>query len=434
MPLSQSGLYQFSVAFAVLVYVTDVTGFVGLSQYAVQIKYLYAGATLSFIAYYYVRWGTIDGSSLAPILAFVFFVVTGITFAVNVFIYDIPVSYVTAFTASLVFAAAAFIPQGRFVVDSDRITRRLCLLFTVGSAFYLVEAVLKAGNLGAALMYSPIIEHVKSIVCVLGLCLGILSRQRAMVILLSLITVAALVVRPSSTLVIALLVCAPIAFSLREESIGFARASAYTVLAGAIITPWLFYWFFDAIADAVTGIETYIKEDFLGGRSNTDFRLAIIKLALRGLDESIIYGQGLSGNPNVPLGREFPWWFEVVPDGSALIHSDWIVVLSQAGVLGYTLFALFLCSLLRRRFRLLASSTTGESTRVLHSLSIIAAVAFVIYSSFNPLLPLYHCVQQVWLILFVSEMASKERVSGLLDFERKRVDRSAQPLSAHFIT
>lgn len=406
--LNRSGIYRFSLAFAVFVFLADITNVVGLSPYTVAIKYAYTAALVVLLYHYFSRFAYVSMQSLGPLLALAFFVATGVSFTTNL-LRGIDVSYVTAFTASLAFSAAAFMPAKRFRVDAADICRDLRALFLLGSACYLLEASLKASGLGASFSYAPEIQQVKSIVCVLGVSLAILTRRGRLALLLLGITAVSLAVRPSSTLFIATAVCAPLSLALRG---GFRRtyaACAWGTLGLAAATPWLFYWFFAPIAEAATSIEGYLKADLLEGHSNTDFRLEIIRLALRNLHGSILFGQGLSGNPNVNLGAQWPWWHEVVPDGMALIHSDWLVVVVQAGAVGAALFFLMFASVMRLRLRALATlrdDAPPELSAIL-SLSIVGAVAFFLYSSFNPMLPLYHIAHLFWFILFVSEMAAK---------------------------
>jgi hypothetical protein len=66
-------------------------------------------------------------------------------------------------------------------------------------------------------------------------------------------------------------------------------------------------------------------------------------------------------------------------------------------------------SILKLRLRALASVRTGASsaTSSLLSLSIVGCVAFFLYSSFNPVLPLYHIAHSFWFILLVSEIVAR---------------------------
>jgi hypothetical protein len=405
---NRSAIYRFSFAFAAFVFVVDMTNLVGISPYAVAIKYVYTAVAAALLYHYYSRFVTISVASTAPLLALAFFVATGLVYVANLR-RGIEVSYITAFTASLVFAAAVFIPAGGFAVDADRTCRDLRMLLLLGSICYLVEASLKASGLASSVSYAVEIEHVKSIVCVMGLSLSVLMRSRQSMFLFAAIAAASIVVRPSSTLLVASAICVPLAFALRAGLRRTYAAASWSALVLAAATPWLFYWFFDSIAEFAEYGERSVKEGLLEGHSNTDFRLEIFKLALRSLDNSLLFGQGLSGNPNVDLGAQWPWWHEVIPDGTALIHSDWLVIVAQAGMVGAALFFLMFASILKLRLRALAMLAAGGSQAAasLLSLSIVACVAFFLYSSFNPVLPLYHIAHGFWFVLLVSEIVAR---------------------------
>lgn len=430
--LNRSAIYRFGLIFAAVVAVADITNVVGLSPYSVSIKYAYTAALGLLLYHYYSRFASISAQGFGPLLALAFFLATGVGFLANL-LRGVEVSYITAFTAPLVFAAAALIPPHRLPVNAAGVCRDFRALFLLASVCYLVEAALKAWGAGSSIFYAPEVEHVKSIVCVMGLSFAILTRRGGSAVLLLAIIVASLAVRPSSTLFVATALCTPLAFALRD---GFRRIYSFiswAALALAAATPWLFYLFFDSLADAVTYGESYLKQDILEGHSNTDFRLEIFRLALRKLDGSLLFGEGLSGNPNVDLGAHWLWWHQIVPDGTALIHSDWLVIATQTGIVGSILFFLMFASILRVRLRAVATIAPGQApeTRAILSLSIVGTVAFFLYASFNPVLPLYHIAQIFWFVLFVSEMAAKDLLVPQAAVEAGvRTDTSAAAMPA----
>jgi hypothetical protein len=409
----RSAIYLFSVAFAALVFVADVTNVVGLSPYSVAIKYAYTATVLALTYHYFSRFACVSTASAAPLLALAFFLATGLSYVANLR-RGIEVSYITAFTASLIFAVATFIPPGRFTINAPRMCRTLLRLFLLGSVCYLLEAALKRAGAITSLSFAADIEHVKSIVCVIGLSLSILTRAHRYSLAFLAIIAASLAVRPSSTLLVASVICVPLSLALRTGRARTYKAIAWGALGLAAATPWLFYFFFDQIAEIATYSEGYIKEDLLEGHSNTEFRLEIFRLAVRSLDSSLPFGQALSGNPNVDLGAQWPWWHDVVPDGTALIHSDWLVIVSQAGLIGAALFFLMFASALKLRLRALAvvAEQANPEVTALLSISIVGCVAFFLYSSFNPMLPLYHVAHIFWLVMLVSEIAGKNIIAA----------------------
>jgi hypothetical protein len=89
------------------------------------------------------------------------------------------------------------------------------------------------------------------------------------------------------------------------------------------------------IAQALYSIEPLMKEDMLNAGSNNAFRLGIIHAARDELGErSIWVGKFFSGNVTVDARKYFP-----DPEVEhAPIHSDYIAMIQQGGLIGYGLF------------------------------------------------------------------------------------------------
>lgn len=407
-PLTETAIYRLCIAFAVFTFVADIISLVGQSEYNGLIKYSYTSLILLLIFMYLLRWRSFDTSSLSPVLALVFFVITGAVLIVNLAVYGEKASYVTAFSSSLIFAAAAFMPPGVIVFDSRRILKHLLWLFSFGTVCYLVETLLKfTENPWRYDVYFNEVEPTKPVVCVLAICLGILLGRKILTLVLIAITAMALELRPTTSLLILLVICGSFAIALKMRSVGPTRFMVYGVLFAAAVGPLLLYLFFDDLSLLISEVESYIKENLLGGQSNTAFRLTILKYAFQTLDQSFLFGDRLSGNTSVLLAREYTWWLdETRGGGMATIHSDFVIVLTQAGIVGYILFVWFFYSMLSVRFRLLAASTSHDF-RTLIALSIIAVVALIVDCSVNPFLQVFQTVHPIWMLLFISEVARK---------------------------
>ena len=412
------GIYRFCIAFVIVDYldlmdVLDSTG-------AIFLKYFYAAIVLGFMIAYFLRWKRIDTTALAPIIYLFFFLITGLGFAVNFFIYDTRESYISAFIAPLVFSLAAFIPPNSLILDASKITRTLTVLFSVGSVLYLAEAIIKPLDLVSNLTYLHEVQIHKSIICVLALCLSILTGRGILTIFLAVVTAAALLMRPVSTLVLALACCLPIAFALRPRvsyprpvPVLISRAIAMTALFVAITIPLLLYFDFDDVSSAIDFGERYLKSDVIGGQSNMQFRLAILRYAFAQFDNtSFWYGSALNGNHTISLALlpGWDWWWNVQSSGEATIHSDFVVVLLLTGIVGYTIFSIAFYLVLRDRFRQLARRDLRGGAVVLQAASVIGAVALIIYCSDQPWLSYYDHATAVWLLLLISEVARKSRV------------------------
>jgi hypothetical protein len=285
-----------------------------------------------------------------------------------------------------------------------------------GVICYLLNAMLKYGN-----YLVEDIQHVESIICLLALCLAILAGQKIVAVVVVLMTAVALVLRPTSTLVLALIICLPLAFALRFHAIRLSRLFTNIIMAVVILGPLAFYFFFDEIGGWTTAIDNAIK-DSLGSQSNAPVRLAILSEAFRSLDESSFwFGNGLSGDTTVSIVTKFPYWYDVSRGGLATIHSDFVIVLTQSGIIGYGIFAFFIFSMVNIRFRQLAASNANNtSTSILLSISIIGSVAMLIFSSFNPFLQQYQFTHPIWMLIFISEVVIKTVRSGVEAQRRPR--------------
>ena len=196
------GIYHFCIAFCIIDFL-DVMDFLDFIDLNSVIKYGYAAIVLWFMGAYFLRWRSAS-STLAPTIFLAFFFLTGLSFALRFFIYDERLSYISAFISPLVFSLAIFIPPNTLTIDARRITRALTLLFAVGSVFYLIEAAIKPLAIVRSLTPLGEVQIHKSLVCVLALCLCILTGRKTLGIFIAIVTTMALFLRPVSTLVLAL--------------------------------------------------------------------------------------------------------------------------------------------------------------------------------------------------------------------------------------
>ena len=397
----------------------DVLDLLDFIEFNYVIKYGYAAIVLGFMTVYFLRWRRV-GTAVAPIIFLVFFVVTGISFAVRFFFYDERLSYISAFISPLVFSLSIFIPPNTVMIDARRIVRALTFLFSAGSVFYLIEAAIKPLAIVRSLTPLGEVQIHKSLICVLALCLCILTGRKALGIFIAIVTMMALFLRPVSTLVLALTCCVPIAVALRFRvskprpvAVLTGRAIAFATLLVAISVPLLLYLYFDDIAPMISSSEEYLKSDVIGGQSNMEFRLAILKYAYTLFENSsFLYGSALSGSHTVPLALlpGWGWWGHVGRLGEATIHSDFVVVLVLTGMLGYTVFSLAFYLVLKDKFRELARRDLRGDGVVLQAISIIGVIALIVYCSDQPYLSYYSHAHSVWMLLLISEVARKSKV------------------------
>ncbi|MCH7807182.1 MAG: O-antigen ligase family protein [Proteobacteria bacterium] len=409
MLLSKSKLTFFLIFFGVLVSI-DVLGLMGRSYYAMPIKYLYLIIIVFFISISLYKYRTVDSRTLAPFIAIAFFLITFGMFIFNFINLGYKTSYVSAFISALVFAAAAFIPTRIYIFDGKKILRILLALFTFGSIFYLIETILKTigGTSFQGYYFYQDVEHVKSFLGVLAITLAILMGKYKVAIFVLAITIFSLILRPTSTLILALVICLPAVFALKVRAIVPVQIASALVLIGATALPFLLVYT-DTVSNFAVEVESIVKSDLLGGVSNAEFRLYIIQEAFRELEQtSFIFGNGFTGDTNVFVAFKFPYWVGNTSSGLAAIHSDFVIIINQSGYVGYAFFILMLSSILFSRFRHLRKNKDLEPEIFnVVSISIIAGLLLILYSSFNPFLQQYHFLHFFWMLLFFSEMACK---------------------------
>lgn len=413
---SDLAVYRFCMVFAVFDYL-DILDF---TDYNDIIKYGYALILVVLMAIYFLRWKRVD-ATIAPLILLFFFLVTASAFVANYFIYDERQSYVSAFIAPLTFSLSIFIPPNSIMIEARKILKHLTFLLSAGTVFYMIEAIIKPLNFVSNLTNVHEVQVHKSLICVLALCLSVLSSRKILTVLLAIVTTTALLLRPMSTLVLALICCLPIAILLRPRistlrplTNRIASAIAMTILGLAVAIPLLLYFYFDDISELIASGETYLKSDILGAQSNMAFRLAILKYAFTAIDNAsvFIFGAGLSSSHTVPLGQLPGWqhWYAIDPNGVAPIHSDFVVVFVLMGIIGYFFLSAAFYLILRTRFRELDRRGLDANSFVLQAVSIIAALAILIYCSDEPYLSYYNHANIVWLLLLISEIARKSKV------------------------
>jgi hypothetical protein len=413
MVMSRTAIYRFVLVFTIFAFM-DLTGSLFSTTFGVIVKYIYTLTLLGFIFTYLVIGRSIVINSVAPLLALFFFLITTVVFLFNLVAYGYKLSYASAFTSCLVFAAAAFIPQTGLSIDIDRVLRQILFLLFVCTVLYLFEIIFKSTSFGQSHSYITDPQFGKTLLSIVGLCLAILMRQRGLTWLFLIGIVAALILRPSSTLVLAFAICLPLTALLRYRALLFSRIFAYGFLALAAAAPIILYVFHDEVGDAIGAMEMTVKSDALGANPNTQFRMLVITLALRQLEgAAILYGSGLDGNTSVFVGRELPQWVDETGSRVVTIHSDFVIVLTQAGIIGYSMFITFFYFILHVRFRSL-----GHTARLhaglynMLSISIVAVVCLMAYSMVNPNLQYYYISPPIWLLLLVSELAARATVSS----------------------
>lgn len=301
--------------------------------------------------------------------------------------------------------AALLIPFGLLILamchaESDGLTGFVESWFFVGAAMLTAQVVIARLVTGPIPEDSPYYQiHQPGYVIVFAALFAFERRQWKLLSVAAILLGLVLVARPSSTLVIdAAVACASAAgyrlFGMRRGA-WFAAAvivSLATVSAAALLNP--------EILSTFGSIEEELKEGVLGSESNSNTRVAIIQAAHDEFEtSSLVFGDFfLAGtNPDFGylLGRE---------DFTAPIHSDFIAIMRQGGLVGLGVFSAFLVFLVAPR-----GTRDPDAMRAAGA----CIVVFCVSISFNPILAqIEHSIWFLLLAYFIMQQgksAQRER-------------------------
>jgi hypothetical protein len=315
-----------------------------------------------------------------------------------------PDSYSSAFCSTLVYSMAAFYEVEGKVVSFGTLRKRLVAWLLLLGLMNIGELLLRAG---APALFPPenTTNQLKSAAVLIAIYLATLAGQRRLTILLYAVLVAFLVLRPTSTVVFCLAVCVPIIFLIRNGRYAAAELICYAILLALAIFPFLIYSS-DNVSAFVNDVESFVKTDTLGGQSNTQTRLDILWIAFeRWQASSLLWGEMFTGGTTVYLGG---WWLAFTDTGRIAIHSDYLIILVEAGLLGYVAFSFALAWIIRSHFRWLRRHPQRKrnpgAQAVMVALAIPVTITLAIICSANPYLQYYGLLLVIWFVLLCSEI------------------------------
>jgi hypothetical protein len=223
--------------------------------------------------------------------------------------------------------------------------------------------------------------------CFAMLLTGFAGRKRLLAAI-TLGAVASLALRPTSTLFIST------AFSLGAILVYRLRARrflrfAMTLTIAIILLANLGILASADFAELIYSAEPHIKQTVLAAQTNNDFRLGVIDaLRSESVSNSLLFGKYFSGDINPTVTGVLPWWYDVGQTDDAPIHSDFLIMLSQGGCVGYSVFAILLLGFARlcvKGARLSASVGQTALERFFDA-SLAMEVVFCLYIMFNPIM------------------------------------------------
>lgn len=358
-------------------------------------KLVYMASLVALFASLAVRRGHFRRIPTAwVLLAFTF--VTAAAYAAQLAMGRAPNSYLTAFMPTTLYTLVLVLPDAGKPIEGASLLATMTVFLMLLGGIYAIEIGLRAAN-GELGDISNLENHVKSIALVLAAGLAIAAGRWAWLAVIIVLAAWVTALRPSSTFILAMLTCCTVSGLLLAGQAKLAGIACYAVLFVLAVSPFVVS-FVPGADELVLSVEGALKEDLLGGQTNTFVRLVIQQVALSGLQGfDWLVGDAFTGATSVYVADLLPWWWDNSELGLATIHSDYVIMLVQSGLVGYLAYNLVLVAIcahgLRRR--------PGEdaSDRALRAVFPVVVLALAIYSAANPFLQYYQTSHVAWLCL-----------------------------------
>lgn len=405
----------------VLVYVVVPTFAEGLSIY---LKYAFAAAVTTCIALIAMAHQRINLSPLFPLAALILSVLGAFSFLYSILVAPGTSTYSSALIPLIVVALPLLIASHGTRIDGGAVTEYLFKLFGLAS---LVHVLLQLADFALGLIeagsYMEQRYFMAAMVLVnfMILC-GLFLRNLLLVLSIALIGLS-LVIRPSSMLAFSAMFAAGIIILHRLRCRRFLRF-ACVFLAGAIILGNLAMLRSEEVADAVASLEPLVKKDALGSNSNNVFRLAIIRAVRDEMaEQSVWVGKAFAGDVAVDAKRYMPWLEpgqEIQP-----IHSDFITMVQQGGLIGYGLFAALFIGMARlcSKGARLAHSTRDVRSETLFDALQAMTIVFMLYMSGNPMMQVPECTLPYLMLVPLSVFLARAQPRFFRGEAAKRTNR-----------
>jgi hypothetical protein len=350
------------------------------------LKYLFAALQLSWFAVLAMIRQRINLSPAFPLAALLLCVAGGISFTYSIVVAPGTSTYASALIPLIIVATPLLIPSDATQTDGTAVAKYLFRIFGLASLFHILWQTTDRA-LGLEEYYSGHHEIGVLLVNFMILC-ALFRRNRLLVLSIALIGLN-LLLRPSSTIAFSAIFA--IAFIVFHRLPYQRLLRTTSVLAAGIILAANFAILMNKdVAEALYSIEPWMKEDALGAISDNLFRLGVIHAAHDEIfKESLLVGKFFSGDINVNANDYIPYVNGYyMSAGSEPIHSDYILMLQQGGLIGYALFASFFVGVARlcARAARLAHAAGDDTSETLFDALQAIYINFMLCISANPVL------------------------------------------------
>jgi hypothetical protein len=362
-----------------------------LGTAASSIKYLFTALQMSCFALLVVARQRVNLSPLFPVAALLLAVAGGISLTYSIALAPGTTSYASALIPLIVAAIPLVIPSNASWADGAAVTEYLFRIFGVASLFHVLW---QAADYSLGLTEKDPAQYSRFVVASTMLVdfmilAGLFRRGRLLALSIAVIGLS-LALRPSSTLGFSAIFATAVVALYRLRYRRIFRL-ACIIIAGATIVGNLAILENEDVASAVYSIEPLLKEDAFESISNNEFRLGIISAVRDEMaEQSLLVGKFFTGDVNVSVRKYLGRWMD---EDQAPIHSDFILMVQQGGLIGYGLFATLLIGMARlcAKAARLAHAAGDSRSETLFDAVQAMNVVFMLYISANPTMQSLEC-------------------------------------------
>jgi hypothetical protein len=297
------------------------------------LKYVFAMSLIGWFALLAIMRQRINLSPRFPLAALMLSVAGAASFIYSIAVEPGRTTYASALIPLFVTALPLVIPNRATQADSVAVEVYLFRITGIAAIFFVLWHVLDyAGGTTESDpdTYSTVGQAYPP-VCFMILC-GLFRRKIMLALSVGLVGLS-LILRPSSTTGFIAIFAITVIVLHQLRFLHLFRAICVSIV-GMLILQSLVIFFSAEATEALYSIEPLMKENALKAGSNNEFRLAIFNAVRDEMaQQSILVGKFFSGGITVDATKYYPG-LEVAP-----IHSDYIIMIQQGGMIGFGMFA-----------------------------------------------------------------------------------------------
>jgi hypothetical protein len=297
-------------------------------------KYLFAMLCIAWFGLLALTRQRINRSPLFPLAALALSVAGVFSFIYSIAVEPGTTTYASALIPLIIIALPLVIPTRATITDAETAIKYLIHICGLASLFHVLWLVVNYAT-GMTEADPNNYNTIAFVSAPFGFMIlsGLFRRNLLLASSIALIG-ASIIIRPSSTWGFTALFAAVVVVLYRLHYWRLVRITCVLAIGMLVVLNFAVFMSED-IAQALYSIEPLMKEDVLDAKSNNAFRLGIIHAARDELaEQSIWVGKFFSGNITVDARKYYPSpELEFAP-----IHSDFVAMLQQGGLIGYGLF------------------------------------------------------------------------------------------------